>query len=336
MTLTEVEGRRLPLTNLDKVLYPATGTTKGEVLHYYAAHAGTLIAHLQGRPLSFLRYPDGPEGQLFFSKNIPPGTPAWVRTCEVPTRNASGGRQVLIEDLPSLIWAANLVVEFHSPQWRAGSPAVADRLVLDLDPGAPATVVDCCEVALWLRDRLTEDGLDCYAKTSGAKGLHLLCPLVPAPAEDVTRYSMPFFVHPWPECVLRPLPSTETAQNPQKYPAITADAFQAAARAREREARPLSRRLLETGVEGEFVVSERDVPRLRQYLELSEVQRALPRGVSVAFGDRPDRQRVTSCAAWRTGSAVTPRGHERCPAHHARQPHPTRRGARLDNTGHHR
>jgi bifunctional non-homologous end joining protein LigD len=189
MTVTEVEGRRLPLTNLDKVLYPATGTTKGEVLHYYAAHAGTLIAHLQGRPLSFLRYPDGPDGQRFFTKNIPPGTPTWVKTCEVPSRNASGGRQVVIDDLAGLVWAANLVVEFHFPQWRAGSPGLADRLVIDLDPGAPATVVQCCEVAGWLRERLAEDGLGCYAKTSGAKGLHLLCPLVPAPSEAVTRYA---------------------------------------------------------------------------------------------------------------------------------------------------
>lgn len=189
MTVTEVEGRRLPLTNLDKVIYPATGTTKGEVLHYYAANGGTLIAHLQGRPVSFLRYPDGPDGQLFFTKNVPPGTPAWVKTRPVPTANASGGRQVVIEDLASLVWAANLVVEFHTPQWRTDAPAMADRLVLDLDPGAPATVVECCEVARWLRERLAADGLDCYAKTSGAKGLHLLCPLLPAPAKEVTAYA---------------------------------------------------------------------------------------------------------------------------------------------------
>jgi bifunctional non-homologous end joining protein LigD len=189
MTVTEVEGRRLPLTNLDKVLYPATGTTKGEVLHYYAALGGTVIAHLQGRPLSFLRYPDGPEGQLFFTKNIPPGTPSWVKTCEVPRRGGEPGRQVMVEDLASLVWAANLVVEFHTPQWRAESPGIADRLVLDLDPGSPATVVECATVAGWLRERLTEDGLSCYAKTSGAKGLHLLCPLVPAPSEAVSGYA---------------------------------------------------------------------------------------------------------------------------------------------------
>ncbi|MER5888550.1 non-homologous end-joining DNA ligase [Streptomyces sp. NPDC001941] len=187
--ITEVEGRRLPLSNLDKVLYPATGTTKGEVLHYYATTAGSLLAHLYGRPVSFLRYPDGPGGQRFFTKNPPPGTPAWVRTAEVPRSAHAVARQVLVQDLASLMWAANLVVEFHTPQWQADEPARADRLVLDLDPGAPATVVECCAVALWLRDRLAADGLHAYAKTSGSKGLHLLVPLRPTPSEDVSAYA---------------------------------------------------------------------------------------------------------------------------------------------------
>ncbi|WP_103528122.1 ATP-dependent DNA ligase, partial [Streptomyces sp. SM12] len=189
MTVTEVEGRRLSLTNLDKVIHPATGTTKGELVHYYAANAGTVLAHLHDRPLSFLRYPDGPRGQLFFTKNVPAGTPAWVKSCEVPRRGEAPARQVMVQDLPSLVWAANLVVEFHTPQWRADAPAEADRLVLDLDPGAPATIVECCEVARWLRERLAEDGLECFAKTSGSKGLHLLSPLRPAPSADVSAYA---------------------------------------------------------------------------------------------------------------------------------------------------
>ncbi|MCX4532632.1 non-homologous end-joining DNA ligase [Streptomyces sp. NBC_00841] len=188
--ITEVEGRRLALSNLDKVLYPATGTTKGEVLHYYAATAaGVLLAHLYNRPVSFLRYPDGPDGQRFFTKNPPPGTPSWVRIAEVPRYTAQQAGQVLIQDLASLMWAANLVVEFHTPQWQADSPGIADRMVFDLDPGAPATVVECCAVALWLRDRLAADGLLAHGKTSGSKGLHVLVPLEPASSDRVSAYA---------------------------------------------------------------------------------------------------------------------------------------------------
>ncbi|MFE8009379.1 non-homologous end-joining DNA ligase [Streptomyces sp. NPDC057418] len=187
--ITEVEGRRLALSNLDKVLYPATGTTKGEVLHYYAATADVMLPHLRDRPLSFLRYPDGPQGLRFFTKNPPPGTPDWVRTAPVPRHDEPGARQVLVQDLPSLMWAANLVVEFHTHQWRQDRPAVADRLVFDLDPGVPASIVECCTVALWLRERLAADGLSAYGKTSGSKGLHLLVPLEPGPSEEVTAYA---------------------------------------------------------------------------------------------------------------------------------------------------
>ncbi|MFF4854214.1 non-homologous end-joining DNA ligase [Streptomyces rubiginosohelvolus] len=188
--ITEVEGRRVSLSNLDKVLYPATGTTKGEVLHYYAATVGSVILpHLADRPVSFLRYPDGPGGQLFFTKNPPPGTPAWVETTPVPRSEDQGARQVVLRDLASLMWAANLVVEFHTPQWRTGAPGVADRMVFDLDPGSPATVVECCAVALWLRKRLADDGLAAYGKTSGSKGLHLLVPLEPTPSGEVSAYA---------------------------------------------------------------------------------------------------------------------------------------------------
>ncbi|MFF8970349.1 non-homologous end-joining DNA ligase [Streptomyces sp. NPDC014995] len=186
--ITEVEGRRLALSNLEKVLYPATGFTKAEVLHYYATVADALLPHLRDRPLSFLRYPDGPGGQLFFAKNVPPGTPEWVTTAEVP-RSEGPARMVLVQDLASLMWAANLVTEFHTPQWVIQDPERADRLVFDLDPGAPATVVECCEVALWLRERLAADGIEAYAKTSGAKGLHLLAAVRGSSSERVTDYA---------------------------------------------------------------------------------------------------------------------------------------------------
>ncbi|MDG4861268.1 non-homologous end-joining DNA ligase [Streptomyces sp. T-3] len=188
--ITEVEGRRLALSNLDKVLYPASGFTKGEVLHYYATTAGSLLAHLYNRPVSFLRFPDGPDGQRFFAKNVPPGTPAWVRIAEVPRRSEGRtAKQVVVQDMATLMWAANLVTEFHTPQWQADAPGRADRMVFDLDPGEPATVVECCEVALWLRERLEADGLHVYAKTSGSKGLHVLVPLEPTDSDKVTAYA---------------------------------------------------------------------------------------------------------------------------------------------------
>ncbi|MFE5187132.1 non-homologous end-joining DNA ligase [Streptomyces sp. NPDC056628] len=186
--ITEVEGRRLALSNLEKVLYPATGFTKGEVLHYYATTAPVLLPHLRDRPVSFLRYPDGPDGQLFFAKNVPPGTPGWVTTAEVP-RVEGPARMVLVQDLASLMWAANLVTEFHTPQWVIAAPGEADRLVFDLDPGAPASVVECCEVALWLRERLAADGIEAYAKTSGSKGLHLSAAVRPVTSERATEYA---------------------------------------------------------------------------------------------------------------------------------------------------
>ncbi|MGJ5800482.1 non-homologous end-joining DNA ligase [Streptomyces europaeiscabiei] len=186
--ITEVEGRRVALSNLEKVLHPATGFTKGELLHYYATISGALLPHLRDRPVSFLRYPDGPGGQVFFTKNVPPGTPDWVTTAEV-RRMEGPARMVLVQDLPSLMWASNQVAEFHTPQWTVRSADEADRLVLDLDPGAPATVVECCEVACWLRDRLAADGIEAYAKTSGSKGLHLLAAVRGASSERVTEYA---------------------------------------------------------------------------------------------------------------------------------------------------
>ncbi|MFJ9073977.1 non-homologous end-joining DNA ligase [Streptomyces sp. NPDC102278] len=187
--ITMVEGRRISLSNLDKVLYPESGFTKGEVLHYYASVADAMLPHLHDRPVSFLRYPDGPDGQLFFTKNPPPGTPDWVRTTPVPRSEDLTAEQVVVGDLPTLMWAANLVVEFHTHQWPADAPAVADRLILDLDPGPPAGVVECCAAALWLRERLAADGLHACAKTSGSKGLHLIAPLEPTPSERVSAYA---------------------------------------------------------------------------------------------------------------------------------------------------
>ncbi|MFD8910622.1 non-homologous end-joining DNA ligase [Streptomyces sp. NPDC059575] len=186
--VTEVAGRRVTLSNLDKVLYPESGFTKGELLHYYATTADVLLPHLRDRAVSFLRYPDGPGGQVFFTKNVPPGTPDWVTTAEVP-RSEGPARMVVVQDLPSLVWAANLVTEFHTHQWLVRTPGEADRLVFDLDPGAPATVVHCREVALWLRERLAADGIEAYAKTAGSKGLHLLAAVRGSSPEATSEYA---------------------------------------------------------------------------------------------------------------------------------------------------
>lgn len=175
-----VDGRELVLTNLDKPLYP-DGTTKAEVVRHYTEVAPLLLPHLRGRPLTRLRLPDGVGGQEFFEKNAPAGTPPWVRTVRLP---APGGRPdrgsidyVVCDDLPTLVWTANLAaLELHVPQWRvdgAGRPQPPDLLVLDLDPGPPATVVECCRVALLLRDHLAAHGLEAVVKTSGSKGLQV-------------------------------------------------------------------------------------------------------------------------------------------------------------------
>lgn len=190
MPITEVEGRRIKVSHLDRVLWPETGTTKAELLHYYASVAAALVPHAAGRPVSFVRTPAGVDGQRFFQKRPPAGTPEWVTTSGTVRHSGELMEQVQVNDLPTLMWAGNLAcVEIHTPQWRAATPALADRLVLDLDPGEGCSVVDCCRVALLLRERLAEDGLQTWAKTSGSKGLHLLVPLRGESPGSATAYA---------------------------------------------------------------------------------------------------------------------------------------------------
>jgi bifunctional non-homologous end joining protein LigD len=192
-----VEGRRLRLSNLDKVLYPEVGFTKGEVIDYYTRVAPVLLPHLAGRALTVKRYPNGVEGPFFFEKNAPRGTPDWVRTARLPAPGSTMGRDeidyVLVEGLPTLVWLANLAaLELHTPQWRVGPRGAArgaDQLVLDLDPGPPATVVECCAVALLLRDLLEADGLTPVAKTSGNKGLQVYAAVRETPAQRTSDYA---------------------------------------------------------------------------------------------------------------------------------------------------
>jgi len=180
----EVEGRTLKLSNLDKVLYPRTGTTKGEVLNYYAQVAPVMLPLLQDRPVTRVRWPNGVERDRFFEKNAPAGTPRWVRTADVPTTGSRGESRhgdrlvfPIIDDLATLTWAANLAaLELHVHQWtvdKKGTPRGADRLVIDLDPGEGAGLHECCQVALLVRDKLSARKLDARPVTSGSKGLHL-------------------------------------------------------------------------------------------------------------------------------------------------------------------
>jgi bifunctional non-homologous end joining protein LigD len=193
-----VDGRELTLSNLHKVLYPEVGFTKGEVIDYYSRIAPVLLPHLAERALTLKRYPDGVDGKFFFEKNSPSHRPDWVRVVELPspgsTKNRETIRYTVIDGLASLVWAANLAtLELHTPMWKVGPRGAVknpDLLVFDLDPGAPATVVECCQVALLVRDRLAADGLTAYPKTSGSKGLQLYVPLdAKRPWEDVHAYS---------------------------------------------------------------------------------------------------------------------------------------------------
>jgi bifunctional non-homologous end joining protein LigD len=180
----EVDGRRLTLVNLEKVMYPRTGTTKGEVLNYYAQVSPVMLPHLADRAVTRIRWPHGTGDTSFFEKNTPGGTPSWVRTASVPTtgsRSQSGEegelRFPVIDSLATLTWLVNLAaLELHVHQWtvtRGGRPRNPNRLVIDLDPGEPAGLGECAQVAVLVRERLAADGLDCAPVTSGSKGLHL-------------------------------------------------------------------------------------------------------------------------------------------------------------------
>ena len=183
--MVEVDGRTLKISNLDKVLYPESGTTKGEVLHYYAQVAPVLLPHLADRAVTRIRWPDGTGGNQFFEKNKPVGAPSWLRTVTVSSTGSRGGGDTIdypvIHSTADLTYLANLAsLELHVHQWRFGSdnqPKKPDRLVIDLDPGAPAGLGECCEVALLVRDKLAGLGLACAPVTSGSKGLHLYAAL---------------------------------------------------------------------------------------------------------------------------------------------------------------
>jgi bifunctional non-homologous end joining protein LigD len=173
----QVEGRRLKISNLEKVLYPAAGFTKGQVLDYYIRVAPALLPHLRDRPLTLKRYPNGVDAQFFYEKNSPVHRPEWVRTVEVGGRRGSVNFTVA-DDLPTLVWVANLAsLELHTSLSRADDVERPSMMVFDLDPGEPAGIVDCCQVGVWLREVFDGLGLQSWPKTSGSKGLQLYVPL---------------------------------------------------------------------------------------------------------------------------------------------------------------
>jgi bifunctional non-homologous end joining protein LigD len=171
-------GGRLSLSNLEKDLYPSYGFTKANILEYYRRIALFILPHLKDRALTLKRYPEGVGKDFFFEKRCPSHRPAWVKTAEIPQDDGERMTVCLVNDLETLIWAENLAsVELHVPLARAGSPGTPDAMVFDLDPGEPASILDCGRVALILRDLLSRMGLVSYVKTSGQKGLHVFVPL---------------------------------------------------------------------------------------------------------------------------------------------------------------
>jgi bifunctional non-homologous end joining protein LigD len=197
---TEVDGRRLSLSNLGKVLYPACGFTKAAVLDYYARIAEVMLPHVKDRPVTFRRFPDGVDGKSFVEKHVPSHGPAWVQTVKVTSSGTGRGRggtgeeveYAVVADRPTLIWAANLAaIEFHVPLWHVGRrrplPAQPDHLVFDLDPGPGTSIVECSRIALWISGRVAGSGREPVAKTSGSKGLQVYLKLPARTGWDTAR-----------------------------------------------------------------------------------------------------------------------------------------------------
>ncbi|HXX43053.1 MAG TPA: non-homologous end-joining DNA ligase [Chthoniobacterales bacterium] len=184
-----VSGKKLSVSNLDKVLYPRAGFTKGQVIDYYVRIAPVLLPHLKDRPLTMKRYPNGVDGEFFYEKNCPTHRPKWVKTAKVWSEgNNRYMNYCLAQDLPTLVWAANLAdLELHTSLARKKDVTRPTLMVFDLDPGTPADIVQCCQVGLWLRDLLGKLKLKSFAKTSGSKGLQIYVPLNTAVTFDQTK-----------------------------------------------------------------------------------------------------------------------------------------------------
>jgi bifunctional non-homologous end joining protein LigD len=171
-TQLTVNGTKIDVSNLDKILYPKTGFTKGQVIDYYVRISSVLLPHLKNKPITLKRYPNGVDGIFFYEKRCPSHRPSWVETTKVPRTEGGDIDYCVMNDLPALIWAANLAdLELHTFLHRAPKIHQPTSLAFDLDPGAPADILACCEVAQWLKKIFDELGLKSFPKTSGSKGL---------------------------------------------------------------------------------------------------------------------------------------------------------------------
>jgi len=187
--VVDIQGRQLKLSNLDKVLYPGIGFTKGQVIDYYARIAPVLLPHLKDRPLTMKRYANGVNGPFFYEKNCPTHRPEWVQTTAVWSEgNNRWMDYCTVQDLPTLIWAANLAsIELHTSLSLGKKIEQPTYIVFDLDPGPPANIVKCCRVGLWVRKIFDDLGLESLAKTSGSKGLQVYAPLNTAVTYEQTK-----------------------------------------------------------------------------------------------------------------------------------------------------
>ena len=176
--LPKTAEREVPVSNQDKIFYPKTGFTKGEVIEYYRSISPVLLPHLKGRAITLKRYPNGVDGSFFYEKQCPSHAPAWIKTTPVERADGTVIDYCLLDDLPPLLWAVNLAnLEIHPFMHRASAPTHPTALVFDLDPGPPADVLQCAQVAIWIRDLFDRLGLKSLVKTSGSKGLQLIVPL---------------------------------------------------------------------------------------------------------------------------------------------------------------
>jgi bifunctional non-homologous end joining protein LigD len=187
--MVDIEGRQLKLSNLDKVLYPATGFTKGQVIDYYARIGPVLVPHLAGRPLTLKRYPNGVDSQFFFEKNATAHRPEWVKTAPIWSEgNRRNVNYIMADDLSTVVWMANLAaIELHPSLSLAKNTNCPTMMVFDLDPGPPANIVQCAQVGMWLREIFEHFGLQSFPKTSGSKGLQIYVPLNTATTYEETK-----------------------------------------------------------------------------------------------------------------------------------------------------
>jgi bifunctional non-homologous end joining protein LigD len=187
--VVDIQGKHLKLSNLDKVLYPATGFTKGQVIDYYVRIGPALLPHLAGRALTMKRYPDGVDAEYFYEKNAPMHRPDWVKTAPVWSRhNRRNINFIVAGDVPTLVWLANLAsLELHPSLSLAKDVNTPTMMVFDLDPGPPANIVQCAQVGMWLKEIFDHFGLQSFPKTSGSKGLQIYVPLNTSTTYEVTK-----------------------------------------------------------------------------------------------------------------------------------------------------